>query len=439
MVERRYTKEQGIIHRARCPYLSNLRILETTTTREGDMLIFDIRAGVLAKAHNYQFRLASNTWSQIRRNGIVSRIPQWKIDKFEAALEEQCLTGQAQLNMHEVTLPDDKGVIRVTEAVTDLVNGKGRRMTDFYKRPCRFCGRRDHSLLKNRGNQQRDIIEAMCPYIRNPQISNAIPATNGELLVYEIRAITLAKQFKYNHVAALNFMREVMNENPLVSLHKRWEIFSDYLRDLCRKIRGESVWKELRSAPCQGCGSPSHGYLQRDCTTGKHRYSCPCMDREEGHQVEWYEERRSGYQLCPLRLAREYKYNEQKTHMALDAYTKKGVGRFKKNQEALRLLRDRAILACRIWNDPTLDWITNRQKETIKTEEPIADTHDQAEPSKLVTGESVQIRNQQMILIAVGILVALSSIFIRPQTISSTTEVIPYNDTWRIREPLLEG
>jgi hypothetical protein len=125
--------------------------------------------------------------------------------------------------------------------------------------------------------------------------------------------------------------------------------------------------------------------------------------------------------------------------MALDAYTKRGVGRFKKNQEALRLLRDRAILACRIWNDPTLDWITNRQKETIKTEEPIADTHDQAEPSKLVTEETVQIRNQQMILIAVGILVALSSIFVRPQTISSTTEVIPYNDTWRIREPLLEG
>jgi len=132
MVERRYTKEQGIIHRARCPYLYNLRILETTTTREGDMLIFDIRAGVLARAHDYQFRLASNTWNQIRRNGIVSRVPQWKIDKFEAALEEKCLTGQVRLNRQGVTLPDDRGVIRVTEAVTDLVNGRGRRMTDFY-------------------------------------------------------------------------------------------------------------------------------------------------------------------------------------------------------------------------------------------------------------------------------------------------------------------
>jgi hypothetical protein len=124
--------------------------------------------------------------------------------------------------------------------------------------------------------------------------------------------------------------------------------------------------------------------------------------------------------------------------MALDTYTKRGVGRFMK-QEALRLLKDRALLACRIWNDPTLEWITNRRKETIKKEEPKADTQDPAELSELVTKEMVPIRNLQMVLIAVGILVTLSSLFVKPQTISSTTEVIPYNDSWRIREPLLEG
>ena len=115
---------------------------------------------------------------------------------------------------------------------------------------------------------------------------------------------------------------------------EKWKAFSASLKDFCFEKRGEAVWKELRAAPCQGCGSPFHGYLAQDGATGKHTYNCPCMDIDAGHKVEWYEERRARFQLCPLRLAKECRYDEQMTCRALKRHTDRGAGRFMK-QEAL--------------------------------------------------------------------------------------------------------
>ena len=247
MIERPHTKEGGIIQKARCPYLSNLRVIETTTTREGDMLIFDIKTGVLAMAHDYNFRLALNTWNEMRMNGMVRKAPRWKIDKFETTLEEQCGMGRNGVVRRKVTSPVEKGVLLIEEVATRLVVGGGRRDLDYYTRPCQCCGEKGHSLLRSRCSKKKTIMEAMCPYITNPRLMMAVPANLGEVFVYEIRATVLAKLFKYNYVAAQCFLTEIIHNGP-ASMQRisreEMENFKNRLKEYSIEKRGEALCKE---------------------------------------------------------------------------------------------------------------------------------------------------------------------------------------------------
>jgi len=453
MIERHYTREGGIIQKARCPYLSNLRILETTTTREGDMLIFDIKTGVLARAHDYDFRMALNTWNEMRMNGMIRKAPRWKIDKFETTLEEQCEMRRNGVVRREVTSPVEKGVLLIEEVTSRLVTGKGRRDRDYYTRPCQCCGEKGHSLLRSRCSKGRTVMEAMCPYITNPQLRMAVPANLGEVFVYEIRATVLAKLFKYNYVAAQCFLTEIIHNGP-ASMQRisgeEIENFKTRLKEYCLEKRGEALWKELQGAPCRGCGSPFHGLLVYDPTVGKHRYNCPCMIQEEGSLVEWYEDRRTRYQLCPLRLAKEYRYDERRIVTALNRHTERGAGRFMK-PETLSLLRDRALAACRGWGSQTVSWTPGHGEHTIRImgmEEwksskpkatPITDTPRRKDTNGKVMREGMRSKDQSLTMMALGILVALLLYLSNLLTISPATEVIPYNGSRQLREPEFRG
>jgi len=449
MIERRYTKEGGIIQKARCPYLSDLRILETTTTREGDMLIFDIKSGVLAMAHEYDFRLALNTWNDMRMNGMVRKAPRWKLDKFEATLKEQCEWGKNGIVKEEPTPTAEEGVLIIKEVTTNLTVGKGRRDTDYYARPCQCCGEKGHSLLRSRHTKKTMTMEAMCPYITNPQIRTAVLARIGEVFVYEIRATVLAKLFRYNYVAAQCFLTEIVQNGP-ISMQQISQgdlgVFKRYLKEYCLEKRGEALWKELRGVPCRGCGSPFHGLLEYDHKVGKHRYKCPCMIQDGENSIEWYEDRRTRYQLCPLRLAREYRYDEKRVVTALNRHTERGTGRFMK-PESLTLLRDRALLVCRGWSDRTLGGIPHQKEYTTRIigiegwERPeqkvnplMRGSHYEKQSEKTVR-EDMKSGDRSLAIMALGILLALLLYTSKLLMMPLTTEVVLHANPKQHQEP----
>jgi hypothetical protein len=296
-------------------------------------------------------------------------------------------------------------------------------------------------------------MEAMCPYITNPRLKMAIPASLGEVFVYEIRATVLARLFKYNYVAAQCFLTEIIHNGP-ASMHRidRGEIesFKIRLKEYCLEKRGEALWKDLQGVPCRGCGSPFHGLLEYDSTVGKHRYNCPCMIQEEGKLVEWYEDRRTRYQLCPLLLAKEYRYDEKRIETALNRHTERGAGRFMK-PEALSMLRDRAISACRGWGDQTSGWMSDKREYTTRnigiegwenskprvTQE--AETPQSDKPSGMTAREGMRNGDRSLTLMSLGILIALLLYISKLLTISSTTEVVPYGSPRQYQEPRTVG
>ena len=124
------------------------------------------------------------------------------------------------------------------------------------------------------------------------------------------------------------------------------------------------------------------------------------------------------------------------TGRALERYTARGAGQFMK-QEDLRLVKDRAILACRIWNDPSLGWVTARHHEPTNGGESKGESRSQIIND--TTKEDVQNRNLKRALLAVSILVLLSLLSSRPQAAVPTTGVIPYNNSERISRTTYKG
>jgi len=353
MITRTHSPEGTSIMRSACPNISNLRVIDTTTTSEGDVLIFDIDAGILAKAHDSNFYAALSSIGDMRRNGILRKVDSRKLEKFKIILARYCEEGQTQAPQEKIlTPPTEEGVLLMEVITNRLGSGEKHRLNNYYLRPCQCCGEKGHSLLRNRGTKTMGILETMCPYVSRSRIRKTTPTDIGEVLEYEVRVEVLAEAVKFNFMAA-HYVLSTMIHNSAIGTQSipqdRIDQFRKILKEHCGRKRNEVIWKEFREAPCRGCGSPFHGLLEYDHLRGKHRYKCPCMLCDEWNPNQWYEDNTLKYQLCPTRLAREHGYDERRVRTALNRHIERGAGRFI-TPEKLGILQERALRACQRYN-----------------------------------------------------------------------------------------
>jgi len=244
------------------------------------------------------------------------------------------------------TITGENSII-IEETTPHSLLGTEVYYTKYTTSPCNCCGSTRHALLRKRHSGGSISMEAECPYITGLKIQRLGPSDRDETIRYEINVGRLAKTHYYNSSSAIETLNKIMFNGVIqhTTLNKVIA-FRDALKEHCERRRSGTIWKEFREAPCKGCGSPFHGLLNYDTNERKHKYHCPCMKVTEGEHNSWYEDKVIRYLVCPLRLAKENRYDEAKVKVALNRHTDKGSGKFMR-PDALRQLREEAISECR--------------------------------------------------------------------------------------------
>ena len=222
----------------------------------------------------------------------------------------------------------------------------------------------EHGLLKQTQKDDHLILEYACPItylsadISEMNEYDALLLTHlacPEKLVkscqYRITRIIEATK-SYREHGAGRWMTETEYHNFKRAVVREQITYREELRDVRKH-------KELFLTPCRICGDSEHTMLQPFLTEeGKvtFHYSCPVAHCENWEEACKLDDTSTKYKICPEKFAKEYLYNYNEIHNALDQVRCFGSGK-NMDTEDIRSLRQKILHICaKTQEDNTNAW-----------------------------------------------------------------------------------